>query len=108
MSGWAGSLCPTATGSGAGSTWTYVELRQPRAVPIKWRLSVRCEAASSRSPTLASIRAAGVPSPDDFVMLPDRITKESLGPRVRRADDQWFDVVRWSMKARVEAEELGV
>ncbi|MBN8904036.1 MAG: amino acid ABC transporter substrate-binding protein, partial [Rhodospirillales bacterium] len=39
---------------------------------------------------------------------PDRISKEPLGPMVRRGDDQWLDVVRWTMLAMVEAEEAGV
>ena len=77
-------------------------------VLIKTMLSNRCDAASSDSSNLASIRGAGVPHPDDFVILPDRISKEPLGPMVRRADDQWFDVVRWSMMAMLEAEESGV
>ena len=77
-------------------------------VLIKTLLSNRCDAASSDSSNLASIRGAGVPNPDDYVILPDRISKEPLGPMVRRADDQWFDIVRWSMMAMLEAEELGV
>ena len=77
-------------------------------VLIKTMLSGRCDAASSDSSNLASIRGAGVPNPDDFVILPDRISKEPLGPMVRRADDQWLDIVRWSMMAMVEAEELGI
>ena len=77
-------------------------------VLIKTMLSNRCDAASSDGSNLASIRGAGVPDPDDFVILPDRISKEPLGPMVRRGDDQWLDVVRWSMMAMLEAEELGV
>ncbi len=77
-------------------------------VLIKALLSGRCDVASSDSSNLASIRGAGVPNPDDFVILPDRISKEPLGPMVRRADDQWMDIVRWSMMAMIEAEEYGV
>jgi general L-amino acid transport system substrate-binding protein len=77
-------------------------------VLIKTLLSGRCDAASSDSSNLASIRGAGVPNPDDFVILPERISKEPLGPMVRTADDQWYNVVRWSMMAMLEAEELGV
>lgn len=77
-------------------------------VLIKTMLSGRCDALSSDGSNLASIRGAGVPNPDDFVILPDRISKEPLGPMVRRSDDQWLDIVRWSMMAMLEAEELGV
>ena len=73
-------------------------------VLIKTMLSNRCDAASSDSSNLASIRGAGVPNPDEFVILPERISKEPLGPMVRRGDDNWLDVVRWSMMAMVEAE----
>jgi general L-amino acid transport system substrate-binding protein len=86
----------------------HIVLLDTTDVLIKTMLSGRCDAASSDSSNLASIRGAGVPNPDDFVILPDRISKEPLGPMVRRADDQWLDVVRWSMIAMVEAEELGV
>jgi general L-amino acid transport system substrate-binding protein len=77
-------------------------------VLIKALLSGRCDVASSDSSNLASIRGAGVPDPDDFKILPDRISKEPLGPMVRRGDDQWLDLVRWSMMAMLEAEEAGV
>jgi general L-amino acid transport system substrate-binding protein len=86
----------------------HIVLLDTTDVLIKTMLSNRCDAASSDSSNLASIRGAGVPNPDDFVILPDRISKEPLGPMVRRADDQWLDVVRWSMMAMLEAEELGV
>jgi general L-amino acid transport system substrate-binding protein len=68
----------------------------------------RCDVASSDASNLASIRATALGNPDDFVILPERISKEPLGPMVRRADDQWLDIVRWSMMAMMEAEELGV
>lgn len=77
-------------------------------VLIKALLSGRCDAASSDSSNLASIRGAGVPNPDDFVILPDRISKEPLGPMVRRGDDQWAGIVQWSMMAMLEAEESDV
>lgn len=86
----------------------HIVLLDTTDVLIKTMLSGRCDAASSDSSNLASIRGAGVPNPDDFVILPDRISKEPLGPMVRRADDQWFDIVRWSMMAMIEAEEHGV
>ena len=86
----------------------HIVLLDTTDVLIKTMLSNRCDAASSDSSNLASIRGAGVPNPDEFVILADRISKEPLGPMVRRADDQWFDVVRWSMMAMIEAEEQGV
>ena len=86
----------------------HIVLLDTTDVLIKTLMSGRCDAASSDSSNLASIRGAGLPNPEDFVILPDRISKEPLGPMVRRADDQWIDIVRWTMMAMLEAEELGV
>ena len=44
----------------------------------------------------------------DHAVLPEVISKEPLGPMVRHGDDQWFDIVKWSLYAMVSAEELGV
>ncbi len=42
------------------------------------------------------------------MILPEIISKEPLGPAVRHGDDRWFDVVKWSMFAMLEAEELSL
>ncbi len=47
-------------------------------------------------------------NPDDHVILPDVISKEPLGPVVRQGDDQWYNVVKWTLFAMLNAEELGV
>ncbi|GIL00328.1 MAG: amino acid ABC transporter substrate-binding protein [Alphaproteobacteria bacterium] len=47
-------------------------------------------------------------NPDEHVVLPEIISKEPLGPAVRQGDDQWFDIVKWTHFAMVNAEELGV
>jgi general L-amino acid transport system substrate-binding protein len=44
----------------------------------------------------------------DHVVLPEVISKEPLGPMVRHGDDQWFDVVKWTLYAMIAAEELGM
>lgn len=46
--------------------------------------------------------------PDDHIVLPEVISKEPLGPAVRHGDDQWADIVRWTLYALLEAEEMGV
>lgn len=46
--------------------------------------------------------------PDDHIILPEIISKEPLGPVVRHGDEQWFDIVKWSLYAMINAEELGV
>lgn len=47
-------------------------------------------------------------NPGDHIVLPEIISKEPLGPVVRHGDDQWFDLVKWSLYAMVNAEELGI
>ena len=47
-------------------------------------------------------------NPADHVVLPEIISKEPLGPMVRHGDDQWFDIVKWTLFAMITAEELGV
>lgn len=46
--------------------------------------------------------------PDDSLVLPDVISKEPLGPLVRQGDDQWYSIVRWTLYALINAEELGI
>ncbi len=47
-------------------------------------------------------------APDDHVVLPEIISKEPLGPVVRQGDDAWFNVVKWTYYALLNAEELGI
>lgn len=70
--------------------------------------SGRCDAYSSDASQLAGIRANEAPKPEDYVILPDLISKEPLTPVVRHADDQWADIVRWSLFAMIAAEEKGI
>ncbi len=70
-------------------------------------LSGRCDAYSTDSSALATFRATQ-PNKDDFLLLPNIISKEPLGPVVRKGDDKWFDIVRWTYFATVAAEEYGV
>jgi general L-amino acid transport system substrate-binding protein len=44
----------------------------------------------------------------DHVVLPEVISKEPLGPMVRHGDDQWFDIVKWTLFGMIDAEELGI
>ena len=71
-------------------------------------LAGRCDAITSDTSQLAAIRANEAPNPDDHLILPEIISKEPLAPAVRHGDDQWFDVVKWSVLATLEAEEKGV
>jgi len=67
----------------------------------------RCDALTSDASQLAAHRAVA-PNPDDYSILPEIISKEPLAPVVRHGDDQWYDIVNWSVMALIEAEELGI
>jgi len=69
--------------------------------------SGRCDAFTTDASQLAGTRTA-LPNPEEHVLLPDIISKEPLAVAVRHGDDQWFDIVRWTVFALIEAEELGV
>src|SRR3546814_1860069 len=47
-------------------------------------------------------------NPDDYMILPETISKEPLGPMVRQGDDQWLVLVRWALNAMIEGEEYGI
>jgi general L-amino acid transport system substrate-binding protein len=68
----------------------------------------RCDAFTTDVSGLVSTRATRAPNPNDHVILPEVISKEPLGPAVRHGDDRWFDIVKWSLFAMIEAEELGL
>jgi general L-amino acid transport system substrate-binding protein len=71
-------------------------------------LAGRCDAITSDVSQLAAIRANDTPNPAEHVILPEVISKEPLAPAVRHGDDQWFDLVKWSVFATMEAEERGI
>ncbi len=70
-------------------------------------LAGACDVYTTDASGLASTRAA-FENPGDHVLLPEIISKEPLGPLVRHGDNDWGDVVRWTLNALITAEELGV
>lgn len=66
-----------------------------------------CDAYTTDASGLAASRAT-YEDPDAWVILPEIISKEPLGPLVRQGDDQWADIVRWTLNALIAAEEYGV
>jgi general L-amino acid transport system substrate-binding protein len=70
--------------------------------------SGRCDVYTTDVSGLVSTRGSRAPNPADHVILPEVISKEPLGPVVRHGDDRWFDIVKWSLFAMLEAEELGL
>jgi general L-amino acid transport system substrate-binding protein len=70
--------------------------------------SGRCDVFTTDASGLYSTRAANAPNPGDYVILPEIISKEPLGPAVRHGDNQFADIVRWAFNAMLEAEEYGI
>ncbi len=73
--------------------------------------SGRCDVYTTDASGLYATRAANVPppaKPDDFIILPEIISKEPLAPAVRHGDNQFADIVRWAQYAMLEAEEYGI
>jgi len=68
----------------------------------------RCDVYTTDHSGLVALRATRATRPDDHLILPEIISKEPLGPAVRHGDDRWFDIVKWSLYAMIEAEELGL
>lgn len=67
----------------------------------------RCDVLTSDQSQLYALRIK-LANPSDAMVLPEIISKEPLGPVVRQGDDQWFNVVKWSYNAMLNAEELGI
>jgi len=67
----------------------------------------RCQVYTTDMSDLAGARTKA-PNADDYVILPQVISKEPLGPAVRRGDDEWFQIVRWTLFAMIDAEENGL
>ncbi len=68
----------------------------------------RCDVFTTDHSGLVALRASRAARPEDHVILPEIVSKEPLGPAVRHGDDRWFDIVKWSLFAMLEAEELGL
>jgi general L-amino acid transport system substrate-binding protein len=67
----------------------------------------RCDCLTSDVSQLAAHRSVAL-NPDDYILLPEIISKEPLCPVVRHGDDQWYDIVNWTVMALLEAEEMGI
>jgi general L-amino acid transport system substrate-binding protein len=71
-------------------------------------VSGRCQAYTSDASQLASVRMQVPDGTRRYIILPDLISKEPLGPVVRRGDEEWFTLVKWVLFALIQAEELGI
>ena len=67
----------------------------------------KCDTFTTDMSALYAVRLR-LKNPEDAMVLQDVISKEPLGPAVRQGDEQWFNIVRWTLYALVNAEELGI
>ncbi len=81
---------------------------QTRAEAERLFFAGSCDAVTADASELASAVIAHGGSAGEFSIFADHITKEPLAPLLRKGDDQFFDIVRWSLHALVAAEELGI
>ncbi len=68
----------------------------------------RCKAYTTDSSGLASIRAKEAKNPNDHIIISQLISKEPMGPLVRRGDDEWLTIVKWVVYGLIEAEEYSI
>ncbi len=87
---------------------TYTELlyEDREDLGVAYRSGL-CNAVSASASWLAALRRS-LPDPANHRILPERIGKGAFGPMVRSGDDQWFDIVQWTLFALIDAEEAGV
>jgi general L-amino acid transport system substrate-binding protein len=89
--------------------WTYKPLPiETQAGMIKSLLGGQCQALCSDRSELAAIRMRAPGGLQEYDLLPEVISKEPLGPVVRRGDEEWFTLIKWVLFALMEAEERGV
>ena len=89
-----------------GASFRPVVIDDPNQIATAF-LDGRCDAYTRDATGLAGFRNQQQ-HPADFVVLPEIISMEPLGPFVRKGDDGWLDIVRWTQFALVAAEQLGV
>ncbi|KPJ76714.1 MAG: amino acid ABC transporter substrate-binding protein [Deltaproteobacteria bacterium SG8_13] len=89
-----------------GLQWKPVVIEQTAELN-KAFFAGRCDCLTSDVSQLAAQRSVS-PRPQDYIILPEVISKEPLAPVVRHGDDQWYDIVKWAVFALIEAEELGI
>jgi general L-amino acid transport system substrate-binding protein len=89
-----------------GISYQPVPIQTPAEADQQF-LGGACDAYTTDASQLATSRGS-YENPDNYIILPEIISKEPLGPVVRQGDDQWADIVRWTLNALVAGEDYGV
>ncbi|MBN9016723.1 MAG: amino acid ABC transporter substrate-binding protein [Rhizobiales bacterium] len=90
----------------SGKTFTPVTIEDSNEF-LKALESGRVDALTQDSSDLA-LRRTLLAKPDDYVLLPERLSKEPLAPAIRAGDDRWLQIVNWTVYATIQAEEFGI
>lgn len=114
----AATVCVTAAGTTTEKNLSeYIRRKNPKMKSLTFQslegrdgafLRRRCDLLTTETFQLVGFLASRVANPDDYVLLPEIISKEPMGPVVRDDDPQWFDIVKWVIYATIAAEEAGV
>ncbi len=114
----AAMVCVTAAGTTTEKNLSeYIRLKNPKMKSMTFQsiegrdgafLRRRCDLLTTDRLVIVGMLSSRAPNPDDYVLLPEVISKEPLGPVVRDDDPQWFDIVKWVVFATIAAEEKGV
>ena len=83
-------------------------IKERRAQAADAFFAGECEAMTADASELAEAVIDKAPQADDYVILPQQITKEPLAPLLRKGDEQLYDAIRWAIFALINAEELGI
>lgn len=111
------SIClPPASDASAGASAYFRNHNMKfKAIEIETQQEIvsaleagRCDAYSTDLSNLVAMKARSFKSGDDWVVLPDNISKSPFAPVVRQGDDQWLTLVRWVINSVIDAEELGI
>jgi general L-amino acid transport system substrate-binding protein len=88
--------------------WSYQPvILESQAKAAEAFMAGRCQALTSEQPQLRAVQLRAPGGASGYRLLPDRISREPMGPAVRRGDDEWFTIVRWVLFSLIRAEELG-
>jgi len=111
------TICMLAGGTAEGNVGDYFRAHNMKFTPVLIEASAevrqafisgRCDALTNDASALAGFRSTLGDAKSDYLLLPEIISTEPLGGAVRKGDDRWFDIVRWSQFATIAAEELGI
>lgn len=111
------TICASQGGSNLPEVADFLRARNKPFTPLTFDrfavvldafLAGRCDAVTAGAADLAAAVSVQVTNPQDFLVLPEVLSRDPYGPAVARGDIEWFSIARWTLFALIEAEERGV